>query len=152
VLALRADRGTTILLTTHYLEEADALCDRIFVIDHGRIVTWGSPDELKRRIAGDLLTVEVFRDPDVAKSTLAGLPGIREVAVSELTVRLVVESGEHAVIDVMRALDAADVPTRSIQVSRPSLDDVFFAVTGRTLRDGDQAVPAPADTATEEEA
>jgi ABC-2 type transport system ATP-binding protein len=152
VLALRADRGTTILLTTHYLEEADALCDRIFVIDHGRIVTWGSPDELKRRIAGDLLTVEVFRDPDLAKSTLAGLPGVREVAVSELTVRLVVESGEHAVIDVMRALDAADVPTRSIQISRPSLDDVFFAVTGRTLRDGDQAVQAPADTATEEEA
>jgi ABC-2 type transport system ATP-binding protein len=147
VLALRADRGTTVLLTTHYLDEADALCDRIFVIDHGRIVTWGSPDELKRRIAGDLVTVEVARDADAAKARLAGLAGVREVAVSELTVRLVVESGEHAVIEVMRALDGAGIPTRSIQIARPTLDDVFFAVTGRTLRDGDQGAGVPTATA-----
>ena len=152
IRTLRGESGTTVLLTTHYLEEADALCDRIFVIDHGRIVASGSPDELKRRIAGDVVTVEVFGDQDLAKSALAGLAQVREVAVTELTVRLVVSSGEHAVIDVMRALDAAGVPVRSIQVARPSLDDVFFAVTGRSLRDGDGAGAAPAAAANEEEA
>ncbi|GAB7046503.1 ATP-binding cassette domain-containing protein [Catenuloplanes indicus] len=137
VRALREDAGTTVFLTTHYLDEADALCDRLFVIDHGRIVARGTPDELKRGISGDLVTIEVSGDTDAAKVALAGRPGIHELAVTDRSVRLVVDNGERAVVDVMQALQAHGVGMRSIRLARPTLDDVFLTLTGRSLRDGD---------------
>src|SRR5262249_17012491 len=77
---LREDLGTTVFLTTHYLDEADALCDRILVIDYGRIVAEGTPEELKRRIAGDVITLTVGGSPDAAKGVLTGHPGARELS------------------------------------------------------------------------
>jgi ABC-2 type transport system ATP-binding protein len=140
VRALRRD-GVTVFLTTHYLEEADALCDRILVIDAGRIVAEGSPDELKRQVAGDVVTVEVAggaaaagRARAVLSGAAAGL-GLRELAGTGTELLLTVEHGERALIGLMRALDGAGVEIASISVARPSLDDVFLTVTGRSLRD-----------------
>ena len=146
---LREDLGTTVFLTTHYLDEADALCDRILVIDYGKIVAEGTPDELKRRIAGDVITLTVSGSPDVAKGVLAGHPGAREISVSGRSLWLTVEHGEEALPGVLRALDAAGISLESIQLARPSLDDVFLTVTGRSLREESPAeaprspVPAP---------
>jgi ABC-2 type transport system ATP-binding protein len=148
VRALRDDAGTTVFLTTHYLDEADALCDRILVIDAGRIVAEGSPDELKRRISGDVLTVEVGGGADRAErarqllSGEHGRPaGVREITRSGPALRLVVERGESALVAVMRALDGAGLDLSGIALARPSLDDVFLTLTGRSLRDAEPALP-----------
>src|SRR5262249_29177940 len=93
---LREDLGTTMFLTTHYLDEADALCDRILVIDYGKIVAEGTPDELKRRISGDVITLSVTGDADAAKGVLATHPGVRDASASGRALRLTVEKGEEA--------------------------------------------------------
>jgi ABC-2 type transport system ATP-binding protein len=132
---LREELNTTVFLTTHYLDEADALCDRILVIDHGEIVAEGTPEELKRRVSGDVVTVGVGDDVGTAKNVLAGQPGVREVQVVENSVRLTVDEGGESIATVMKVLDAAGVPVRSIQLHRPTLEDVFLTLTGRSLRD-----------------
>jgi ABC-2 type transport system ATP-binding protein len=143
VRRLREELGTTIFLTTHYLDEADALCDRILVIDYGKIVAAGTPDELKRRISGDVITLSVTGGADAAKGVLASHPGVRDATVNGRALRLTVEQGEEALPGVLRALDAAGVGLESIQLARPSLDDVFLTVTGRSLRE-DAPAAAPA--------
>jgi ABC-2 type transport system ATP-binding protein len=141
---LREELGTTVFLTTHYLEEADALCDRILVIDYGKIVAEGTPEDLKRRISGDVITLSVTGGPDVAKGVLAAHEGVRDIAVGGRSLRLTVDRGEEALPGLLRALDAAGITLESIQLARPSLDDVFLTVTGRSLREGtpDSAPPA----------
>ena len=132
---LRQELGTTVFLTTHYLEEADALCDRVLVIDYGRIVAAGMPEELKRRISGDVVTLSVSGDPGTARSLLANQPGVRDISLDGRALRLGVERGEEALPGLLRALDGAGIALESIQLARPSLDDVFLTVTGRSLRD-----------------
>ena len=140
---LREDLGTTIFLTTHYLDEADALCDRILVIDYGKIVAEGSPDELKRRISGDVITLSVSGGPDTAKGVLAAHDGVRDVTVSWRSLRLTVDHGEEALPGMLRELDAAGLALKSIQLARPTLDDVFLTVTGRSLREDAPAAATP---------
>jgi ABC-2 type transport system ATP-binding protein len=137
VRRLRDELNTTIFLTTHYLDEADALCDRILVIDHGKIVAEGTPDELKRRVSGDVIIIQVSGDALRAKEALAGLPSVREAAVDGATVRLTVEHGDQALPSLLRTLDAAGVGLASIALHRPTLDDVFLTLTGRSLREDD---------------
>jgi ABC-2 type transport system ATP-binding protein len=146
---LRHELGTTIFLTTHYLDEADALCDRVLVIDYGKIVAVGTPEELKRRISGDVITLSVSGDPGTAAGLLAGQPGVRDISLDGRALRLAVEQGEEALPGLLRALDGAGIAMESIQLARPSLDDVFLTVTGRSLRDDSPAaqpspVPVPA--------
>ncbi|HLH23259.1 MAG TPA: ATP-binding cassette domain-containing protein [Chloroflexota bacterium] len=129
------DGGMTVFLTTHYLEEADALCDRLAIIDHGRIVAEGTADQLKRQVAGDLVTLSVQGDPVVAEALLAAQPFVREASREDGTIRLYVEHGEAALPAVLRLLDGAGLPLQTIALSRPSLDDVFLRTTGRSLRD-----------------
>ncbi|WP_349263525.1 ATP-binding cassette domain-containing protein [Actinocrinis sp.] len=147
VRRLRDDLETTVFLTTHYLEEADALCDRILIIDSGRIVAEGTPEELKSRISGDLVTIEVDDDPAAALTALEGLEGVRETSTSGRVLRVVVDSGGQILLGIMRAMDAASVPIASIQLARPTLDDVFLTLTGRSLRDDS---PATANAAAPE--
>ena len=128
------ERGTTIFLTTHYLEEADALCDRLAIIDHGRIQAEGTPDELKRQIAGDLVTVGVG-DGERALAVLRDQPFVREASAEDGLVRLRVDRGEQAMPAVLRLLDGAGLELRTLSLSRPSLDDVFLRQTGRSLRE-----------------
>jgi ABC-2 type transport system ATP-binding protein len=151
VRRLRDDLDTTVFLTTHYLEEADALCDRILIIDSGRIVAEGTPEELKSRISGDLVTIEVADDPAGALAALEGLEGVRETSTSGRVLRVAVDSGGQVLLGIMRAMDAASVPVASIQLARPTLDDVFLTLTGRSLRDDSPAAAAAAAVAPESE-
>jgi ABC-2 type transport system ATP-binding protein len=129
------DTGTSVFLTTHYLEEADALCDRLAIIDHGRIVAEGSPDELKREIAGDVLTIGVNGHGEQVVKLLEAQPYVREACLEEGLVRLFVDSGEHAVPNVLRLLDSNGLAPATMNLHRPSLDDVFLKKTGRSLRE-----------------
>ncbi len=131
---LRDRAGATILMTTHYLDEADALCDRIMIIDHGKIVASGSPAELKRQISGDLVTFEV---DDIAKATelLRAHPEARDVTAVERGLRVTVDKGEAQALPLMRVLDEGGVKVGSLNIAHPSLDDVFLTLTGRSLRD-----------------
>ena len=136
IRALRDQRGGTILLTTHYLEEADALCDRIMIIDAGKIVASGTPAELKRRISGDLVTFELdSRDVPRAADLLRRRDDARDITIGERGLRITVDRGEAQALPLMRALDEAGVKIGSMQIAHPSLDDVFLTLTGRSLRD-----------------
>jgi len=132
---LRDEDGMTIFLTTHYLDEADALCDRILIIDDGEIVASGTPEELKRRVAGDVVTIELDGDPSPAVSAVGAEPAVREVVVTGRVLRLTVEHGDQVMVRLLRALDAAGAQVTAIRLARPTLDDVFLTVTGRSLRD-----------------
>ncbi len=134
IRAVRDRDGATILMTTHYLDEADALCDRILVIDHGKIVASGSPAELKRRISGDLVTLEVDQ-VDRAREVLAARSEARDVTPVEGGLRVTVDRGETQALPLMRALEDAGVKVGALSIRHPSLDDVFLALTGRSLRD-----------------
>jgi ABC-2 type transport system ATP-binding protein len=129
------DTGTTVFLTTHYLEEADALSDRIAIIDHGKIVALGTPDELKRQVAGDVVVVGTDHAGDRVIELLGGQSFVREATTADGIVRLYVDRGETALPQIIRVLDGAGVALSSLSLSRPSLDDVFLRQTGRSLRE-----------------
>ncbi|MHA6765412.1 ATP-binding cassette domain-containing protein [Streptacidiphilus sp. PAMC 29251] len=130
--------GMTVFLTTHYLDEADALCDRIAIIDGGTIVARGTPAELKREIAGEVVTVGVA-DAEVAEKAsevLAEQDCVRSTEVREDgDLRLSVDFGETAMPQIMRALADAGIELATIELHRPTLDDVFLTKTGRSLRE-----------------
>jgi ABC-2 type transport system ATP-binding protein len=129
------DRGTTVFLTTHYLDEADALCDRIAIIDYGKIVAEGTPEELKRAVAGDVVTLTVAGDQQRALDLLKDQPFVREAKLDEGSVLLYVDRGEVAMPAILRLLDGAGLTLVTIGLHRPSLDDVFLRQTGRSLRE-----------------
>jgi ABC-2 type transport system ATP-binding protein len=130
------ERGTTIFLTTHYLEEADALCDRVMIIDHGQIVADGAPRELKRSVVGDSVVLSVT-DGARAAELLASTPIVSEIAPAdeEGHLRCYVGDGARALPEILRLLDGAGIGLRAVSLSEPTLDDVFLAKTGRSLRD-----------------
>ena len=129
--------GTTVFLTTHYLEEADALCDRLAIIDLGRIVAEGTSDQLKQRVAGDVVTIGVDGAAASVLSLVESLPFVREAShdAEGGLVRLYVDRGETAVPHLLRSLDAAGLAPTSIALNKPSLDDVFLRQTVRSLRE-----------------
>ena len=129
------ERGTTVFLTTHYLDEADALCDRIAIIDYGKIVAEGTPEELKRAVAGDVVTLSVAGDQHRALDLIKGQDFVRESRIEEGSVLLYVDRGEVAMPAILRLLDGAGLELLTIGLHRPSLDDVFLRQTGRSLRE-----------------
>ncbi len=132
------ESGTTVFLTTHYLEEADALCDRLAIIDHGGIVAQGTPAELKRAVAGDVVTLEVVGDRQVALKLLSARSFVRDhdpLLPDSASIRVYVDRGETAMPAIFRILDQGGVNLETIALSRPSLDDVFLRQTGRSLRE-----------------
>ena len=135
IRALREVHGVTVLITTHYLEEADALADRILVMDAGSIVADGTPDALKAQVSGDVITLSVDGDINQAESVARDALEIRCAMVDHGTLHLTVERGDVAVAPLLRALDAAGLHLRSVSVQRPTLDDVFLTLTGKSLRD-----------------
>lgn len=151
IVALRERHETTIVLTTHYLDEADSLAERVIVVDHGRIVADDTPARLKANLAGDRISV-TFRDSTDASSaavrTRTVVPGaIVEVAGSTLEVR--VPDGHQVLPQLLRELDAGGTPAQSAELARPTLDDVFLNLTGRSLREGQAAPAAPTDSTTD---
>jgi ABC-2 type transport system ATP-binding protein len=129
------DGGTSIFLTTHYLEEADALCDCLAIIDHGRIVAEGSPADLKKEIAGDVLTIGVNGQGERVVELMKSQPYVRQAGLEDGLVRLYVDKGEEAVPGVLRLLDGNGLAPTTMNLHRPSLDDVFLKKTGRSLRE-----------------
>jgi ABC-2 type transport system ATP-binding protein len=134
----------TILLTTHYLEEADKLASRLAIVDRGRIVATGSPEELKAELRGDAILVELRDGDPVGRATasLAGIDGLAEASLDGRLLRARAAHGAAAVPLVLSALDAAGVPVASVTVARPSLDDVYLRHTGRSYRPQTEEVPA----------
>jgi ABC-2 type transport system ATP-binding protein len=141
IRGLREDRGTTVFLTTHYLDEADALCDRILVIDHGAIVAEGTPDALKSQVGGDVLTVTVEQPAQLADVArlVAALPGAEPPQLLGDRVVGRVRHGGTALVELVRGLDREGIAVSGVESRRPSLDDVFLGLTGRSLRDGESA-------------
>ena len=127
--------GTTVFLTTHYLEEADALADRLAIIDQGRIVAEGTSDELKRQVAGDVVTLGVDGATEHVLETVRSQPFVREAGHADGIVRLYVDDGEASLPLVFRLLDGQGLAPQTLALHRPSLDDVFLRQTGRSLRD-----------------
>jgi ABC-2 type transport system ATP-binding protein len=135
------ETGTTLFLTTHYMDEADALCDRIAIIDHGQIVAEGTSAELKRRIAGDVVSLGLETSDGAierAEELLREEPYVRSVEVESDGLRLYVDQGEGALPPILRLLDGAGIGIRTLALHRPSLDDVFLQQTGRSLRESDE--------------
>ena len=144
---LRERRGATVFLTTHYLDEADALSDRIIIIDQGRIVAADTADNLKAQVAGDLVELEVS-DPTLVPEAAARLQHLAEgdLEVSGRVVRGRLSRAGRAVPGLLRELDRSGIDLDAIEVHRPTLDDVFLALTGRSLRDADAAAePRPSE-------
>jgi ABC-2 type transport system ATP-binding protein len=137
------DEGMTIFLTTHYLDEADALCDRISIIDTGLIVAEGTPSDLKREISGDVVVVDLAAADTAgapepvtmleASKLLTEQPYVHSCEAIDHTLRLYVDSAATAIPQIMRVLSNKGIETGAIEYRRPSLDDVFLAKTGRTL-------------------
>lgn len=130
--------GMTIFLTTHYLEEADNLCDRVAIIDHGTIVATDTPQQLKRETGGESITIE-FKEADTCQrmeDKFKTMPFIQKVFRQENKLFLFVENGDSLLAEVLRILDKENISIQTIGLSRPSLDDVFLQKTGRSLREG----------------
>lgn len=129
--------GITIFVTTHYLDEADNLCDRLAIIDHGEIVATGTPAELKRGIGAESIIVGFSNEKELekAKAALAGQGFIQKTFQQENKLHLFVQEGEKLLAEVLRILDKAGAPSQTIGLSKPSLDDVFLQKTGRSLRE-----------------
>ncbi|GCD19438.1 ATP-binding cassette domain-containing protein [Cellulomonas algicola] len=145
ILRLRAERDMTIVLTTHYLDEADTMAERVVVVDHGRVIADDTADGLKRTLAGDRLVLEVAGDDgrpaDVGSAAarlaelVARVPGARDVTVDRSAVSARVADAPATVPGVVVAASAAGITVATAQAIRPTLDDVFLALTGRSLRD-----------------
>ncbi|MQA74157.1 MAG: ATP-binding cassette domain-containing protein [Solirubrobacterales bacterium] len=141
--------GLTVLLTTHYLEEADRLAAQLAIVDKGKVVAEGSPDELKRELRGDAIHVELANgaaDGDVA-TALDGVPGVTEVMVEDRALHARADDGARTVPGVLAALEAAGIEAAAVTVARPSLDDVYLRHAGRTFSEAE----AQTDTADQEE-
>ena len=132
---LTRDDHTTVLLTTHYLDEADRLADALAIVDHGQVRVEGTPEQLKSELRGDAIVVELARSADAARSAdrLGTIPGVSEVTVDDRSLRARADQGPRAVPVVLAALDEIGVAVCSATVARPSLDDVYLRHVGRTF-------------------
>jgi ABC-2 type transport system ATP-binding protein len=151
------DRGTTIMLTSHYLEEVDALADRVAIIDRGIVIASGTPSELKDQIGGDRVTLRVreFTPTDEAekvKAILQSFPFVQEVIINSAqgnSLNLVVTPHSEALMTIQQTLKDSNLPTFGISQSRPSLDDVYLAATGQTILDAELAAAGSRDAKAE---
>lgn len=136
IARLSAQSGITILLTTHYLEEADKLAQRVGIVDRGRLVAEGSPEGLKSELRGDAVHVAFYEpvDEGQVRAVLGGVEALGEIAMEGCGVRARAEHGASATPLVLAALDRAGIRVQSVRIARPSLDDVYLKHTGRSLQ------------------
>ncbi|MBW4635701.1 MAG: ABC transporter ATP-binding protein [Iphinoe sp. HA4291-MV1] len=147
------EAGTTVLITSHYLEEVDALADRVAIIDRGVVIATGTPSQLKDKVGGDRITLRIREfSPDEeahkAKDLLKSLSFVQEVIINSAqgnSLNLVVTPQSDALISIQQTLNSAGLPIFGIAQSRPSLDDVYLAATGRTLMDAELAAAGSRD-------
>lgn len=127
------DDGITVVLTTHYMEEADQLCEQIAVVDHGRVLRQGTPAALKRELGGMTVVDAVVTMPDEARTALAGVAGVHQIQDSPRGIQLQLDPAAAALADVLARL--APFGLRDLSIIEPSLETVFIALTGRDLRE-----------------
>ena len=145
--------GTTVVITSHYLEEVDALADRVAIIDRGLVIANGTPSELKDQVGGDRITLRIrefspSEEAETAKNLLAALPFVQEIIINSAqgnSLNLVVTPQNDVLITIQQTLNNAGLPIFGIAQSRPSLDDVYLAATGKTLMDAELAAVANRD-------
>jgi ABC-2 type transport system ATP-binding protein len=136
-------QGTTVLITSHYLEEIDVLADRVAIIDRGKVIAQGTPDQLKTNLGGDRVTIRIreftpLEEAEKASALLKVLPEVQEVGINKSqgnALYLVVQAGSMALSSLQQTIAQAGLPIFSLAQARPSLDDVFLATTGQTLTD-----------------
>ena len=129
--------GVTIFLTTQYMDEADKLCDTIAIMDHGKVIVTGTPEQLKDSVGGDTIVFS-FTSEDTAKKAetlLTGQVNYEQIRTTNSAVHLTIKNGERAMPDLLRLLDGYNLQVQGVTLSRPSLDDVFLKYTGRSLRE-----------------
>jgi ABC-2 type transport system ATP-binding protein len=132
------DEGITIFLTTHYMDEADTLCDRLAIIDNGKIVGENTPSALKQSIAGDIISLGLQMQNGTGakvKEALSDRPFLRELQETDAGMQLYVERGDEVLPDVLRLLDQTGAEVKTVTLARPTLEDVFLRLTGRSLRE-----------------
>lgn len=132
---LNHDNGITVFMTTHYLEEADSLCDRIAIIDAGAIKLSGSPSELKAKLGGTILTLQLIGLADIS-NMLAKIPEVAEVKKQGETYRIKLTKTETALPEIVETVTKTGLKISDITLSKPTLDQVFLQITGNTMRDG----------------
>ena len=145
--------GTTVLITSHYLEEIDALADSLAIIDRGVVIAEGTPSQLKDKIGGDRVTLRIreFASPQEAEKAqhlLSSLPFVEEIIINTAqnnSLNLIVQAGSNCLSKIEHSLTEADLPIFSLAQSRPSLDDVYLAATGKTLMDAELAAASTRD-------
>ena len=135
---LAGDESLAVLLTTHYLDEADRLAARLAIVDRGRVVATGTPHELKAQ-RGDAVHVDLGAPPDetTVRAAVGAVPGIREISLDGLRLSARADDGAAAVPVTLAALDQAGVPVAAVTVARPSLDDVYLRHAGRRFAEVD---------------
>ncbi|WP_298669865.1 ATP-binding cassette domain-containing protein [uncultured Methanofollis sp.] len=136
IRTLNRERGVTVILTTHYMEEADRLCDRVAIIDRGRIAVLDTPEKLKEALGGDAITLSIEGDAEPLLKALAGLPWVKQAGVASGAITLTVEQGERHIPALIAAAGSAGVAVTAVNLRKPSLEDVFIQVTGRSIREG----------------
>jgi len=136
---LSHEDGITVLLTTHYLEEADHLASRLAIVDRGRVVAEGTPDALKGELSGDAIHVDLAQivEEGRVRAALSGVSAIRELSVEGASVRARADNGATVVPSMITALESGGARVASVRVTRPSLDDVYLRHTGRTFSEAD---------------
>jgi ABC-2 type transport system ATP-binding protein len=132
---LRKDQGMTVFVTTHYLEEADTICERLAIIDHGHIVATGTPTELKDRLGGDVVTIRTVKSDPSVETALRGVPGVGSVSAQDGSYRVKATRGEQLIPALVQACGQVGAQIASVSLKRPSLDEVFLEFTGREYRE-----------------
>ena len=133
---LNQEKNITMVLTTHYMEEADSLCGRIAIIDHGKIATLGTPTELKAELGGDIITLVTATEDSAAQllKICKELELVTDISLSGRNIRITATSGERAIPQVLNAASKENFPIESVNLRKPTLDDVFLYHTGRAIR------------------
>jgi ABC-2 type transport system ATP-binding protein len=135
---LKKEYGMTIFMTTHYLEEADALCDRIAIIDHGKIIVTGSPSELKDSLGGDIITITIKENADVT-DIIRSVENVKEVRKENGSYRIKAAKGEATAPLIIEALRRKGFTVTRLSLTEPTLNEVYLEYTGRAIRDTEES-------------
>jgi ABC-2 type transport system ATP-binding protein len=138
---LKKEYGMTLFMTTHYLEEADALCDRISIIDHGKIIVTGTPSELKEGLGGDIITISVKENADVSE-IIRGVENVKEVKNEDGAYRIKAEAGEVTAPLIIEALRKKGYTVTKLSLTEPTLNEVYLEYTGKAMRDTEESKEA----------
>ncbi|MEM2119315.1 MAG: ATP-binding cassette domain-containing protein [Candidatus Bathyarchaeia archaeon] len=138
---LKNEYGMTLFMTTHYLEEAEALCDRIAIIDHGKIVVTGSPKDLKQSLGGDIINISIRENTDVSE-LIRGIDHVKEVKYENSSYRIKAEYGEVTAPFIIEALRKKGCTVTRLSLTEPTLNEVYLEYTGRSMRDAEESIEA----------